>query len=176
MPRGLRRFQQSGHSHFVTFSCYRRQRCQHVRYNGQRCKAPALNGGQLCHFHERIQPAALRQENFERNLPWAEDATSLQFALMRMIRLMQTGHADYKFCALTLYALQIASGNIKNLRAELAEKEETAAKSAETAGAPAAMFNGNGDAVAREGLSPRADEKKDVARVALDAEESLLKR
>jgi len=24
MPRGLRRFQQSGHSHFVTFSCYRR--------------------------------------------------------------------------------------------------------------------------------------------------------
>ena len=25
MPQGLRRFQQSGHSHFVTFSCYRRQ-------------------------------------------------------------------------------------------------------------------------------------------------------
>ena len=25
MPRGLRRFQQSGQSHFVTFSCYRRQ-------------------------------------------------------------------------------------------------------------------------------------------------------
>jgi len=25
MPRGLRRFQQSGHSHFVTFSCYHRQ-------------------------------------------------------------------------------------------------------------------------------------------------------
>jgi putative transposase len=25
MPRGLRRYHQSGHSHFVTFSCYRRQ-------------------------------------------------------------------------------------------------------------------------------------------------------
>jgi putative transposase len=25
MPRGLRRFQESGHSHFVTFSCWRRQ-------------------------------------------------------------------------------------------------------------------------------------------------------
>ena len=25
MPRGLRRFQETGHSHFVTFSCYRRQ-------------------------------------------------------------------------------------------------------------------------------------------------------
>ena len=25
MPTGLRRFQESGHSHFVTFSCYRRQ-------------------------------------------------------------------------------------------------------------------------------------------------------
>ena len=25
MPRGLRRYHESGHSHFVTFSCYRRQ-------------------------------------------------------------------------------------------------------------------------------------------------------
>ncbi|MFZ0706130.1 MAG: transposase, partial [Candidatus Korobacteraceae bacterium] len=25
MPQGLRRYHQSGHSHFVTFSCYRRQ-------------------------------------------------------------------------------------------------------------------------------------------------------
>jgi len=25
MPRGLRRYQESGQSHFVTFSCYRRQ-------------------------------------------------------------------------------------------------------------------------------------------------------
>jgi hypothetical protein len=25
MPSGLRRFQQSGQSHFLTFSCYRRQ-------------------------------------------------------------------------------------------------------------------------------------------------------
>ena len=25
MPRGLRRYQESGHSHFITFSCYRRQ-------------------------------------------------------------------------------------------------------------------------------------------------------
>jgi len=25
MPRGLQRFQQTGHSHFVTFSCYHRQ-------------------------------------------------------------------------------------------------------------------------------------------------------
>src|SRR5512143_897691 len=25
MPRGLKRFQQTRHSHFVTFSCYRRQ-------------------------------------------------------------------------------------------------------------------------------------------------------
>ena len=76
---------------------------------------------------------------------------------------MQTGHADYKFCALTLYALQIASANMKNLHAELAEKEEAVATSGVTANAPA-ILSGNGDAAAREALPPRTDEKKDVGR------------
>ena len=29
MPWGLKRFQETGHSHFVTFSCYHRQPCSH---------------------------------------------------------------------------------------------------------------------------------------------------
>jgi hypothetical protein len=36
MPRGLRRYHESGHSHFVTFGCYRRQ--------------PNFDGEEICGF------------------------------------------------------------------------------------------------------------------------------
>jgi len=94
---------------------------------------------------------------------------------MRVIRRMQTGHADYKFCALTLYALQIASANMKNLHVEPGREGRSSRDERRTADAPA-ILSGNGDAAAREALPPRTDEKKDVARVELAAEESLLKR
>ncbi|HUO97835.1 MAG TPA: hypothetical protein VMU01_04170, partial [Rhizomicrobium sp.] len=55
-------------------------RCQHIRYNGQRCAAPALRGQTICHFHERAADPATYEE---RSLPpFIEDATSLQVVLM----------------------------------------------------------------------------------------------
>ena len=47
-----------------------------------------------------------------------EDALSLQFALMQVIRALHDRAIDSKTAALTLYALQIASGNLKRCVAE----------------------------------------------------------
>ncbi|HVP51383.1 MAG TPA: hypothetical protein VMT05_04690 [Terriglobales bacterium] len=93
-------------------------RCQHIRMNGRRCGSPALRGETHCYFHKRIHPRALYAADAEPNLPFIEDATSLQFALMRVMRILVTGHADYKCCALLLYSLQIAASNLKNFKAE----------------------------------------------------------
>jgi len=90
-------------------------RCQHIRMNGRRCRSPALRGESHCYFHNRIQPRALDAEPF---LLFIEDATSLQFALMRVMRMLVMGHAEYKRCALLLYSLQIAASNLKNFKAE----------------------------------------------------------
>ncbi len=98
-------------------------RCEHIRLNGRRCAAPALRGKTHCHFHERIQPQALYDEIREPFLPFIEDATSLQCALMRVMRQLTIEEISYKRCALLLYALQIACSNLKNFMAEHPQSE-----------------------------------------------------
>ncbi|HYN16003.1 MAG TPA: hypothetical protein VES66_09495 [Terriglobales bacterium] len=104
---------------------HRAPRCQHIRLNGRGCGSPALRGESLCYFHNR----ALQFKELDYTLPFIEDATSLQFALMQVIRLLQSGHANYKECGLLLYSLQIVSSNLKAVsaeqpRPELTESEE----------------------------------------------------
>lgn len=110
--------------HQRTRAALQAPRCQHIRLNGQRCAAPALRGQEHCHFHDSARHAA---HTISSDLPFIEDATSLQFVLMDVIRTLATGHADYKYCALMLYALQIAGANLKNLRAELPQATEVEA-------------------------------------------------
>ena len=90
-------------------------RCQHIRFTGQRCAAPALRGQQYCHFHDEARTSRIQVSS---DVPFIEDATSRQFVLMDVIRTLRTGHAEYKYCALMLYALQIAGANLKNFMAE----------------------------------------------------------
>ncbi len=98
-------------------------RCQHIRMNGRRCGSPALRGESHCYFHDRIQFRALDAEDAEPFLPFIEDATSLQFALMRVMRMLVRGGVEYKRCALLLYSLQIASSNLKAFMTEHPEPE-----------------------------------------------------
>jgi len=98
-------------------------RCQHIRMNGRRCGSPALHGESHCYFHNRIQFHALDAEDAEPFLPFIEDATSLQFALMRVMRMLARDGVEYKRCALMLYSLQIASTNLKAFGTEHREPE-----------------------------------------------------
>ena len=88
-------------------------RCEHVKLNGLRCGCPARGGSRLCHFHEDARLPG----NFV--IPLPEDAASIQLALVRLMRALQEKTYDTKTCALMLYALQIASGNLRRLEAEL---------------------------------------------------------
>lgn len=112
-------------------------RCQHIRLNGRRCGSPALHGESHCYFHNRIQYPAIDAEDLEPFLPFIEDATSLQFALMRVMRMLVRGGVEFKRCALLLYSVQIACANLKNFMAEqpqpeLAEGEQPQPKAAST--------------------------------------------
>ena len=103
----------------------RAPRCQHIRLNGRGCGSPALHGESLCYFHDR----ALRLKDSDYRLPLVEDATSLLLAISQILRLLQSGHANYKQCGLLLYSLQIVSSNLKAFgievpKPELAESEQ----------------------------------------------------
>jgi len=119
-------------------------RCQHIRLNGQRCGSPALRGEGHCYFHKRITNPRMYIEE----MPFIEDATSLQVALMQVLHVLNIGHSvNYKFCAMTLYALQIACANLKNFRAEQSQREIAESGQAQLAGK-------NGEKQACAGLLP----------------------
>jgi len=56
-------------------------------------------------------------------LHFPEDATSLQYGVMMVIRMLISGHVEIKHCWALLYSLQIASANLRAFAAERAERE-----------------------------------------------------
>ena len=93
-------------------------RCQHIRMNGRRCGSPALRGENYCYFHDRVE-----NPGGSYSLPFPEDATSLQYGVMMVIRMLISGHIEIKRCWALLYSLQIASANLRAFAAERAERE-----------------------------------------------------
>ncbi len=98
-------------------------RCQHIRMNGRRCGSPALRGESYCYFHNCVEDTRR-----DYSLPFPEDATSLQYGVMMVIRMLISGHVEYKRCWLLLYSLQIANSNLQAFAAERAEREGVASE------------------------------------------------
>jgi hypothetical protein len=86
--------------------------------NGRRCGSPALRGETHCYFHDCVE-----DPRRDYSLPFPEDATSLQYGVMMVIRMLISGHVEIKRCWALLYSLQIASANLKSFAAERAERE-----------------------------------------------------
>ncbi len=90
-------------------------RCQYVRLNDQRCTQPALKDQVFCRFHDLVDhPLA-----DSRLIPFVEDATTLQLALMQVIKSLQLGKLDRRTAGTILYALQIAASNLKHFSEEV---------------------------------------------------------
>ncbi len=85
-------------------------RCQHIRMNGRRCGSPALRGENYCYFHDTIA-----NPSGSYSLPFPEDATSLQYGVMMVIRMLISGHVEIKRCWALLYSLQIAQGQLEGV-------------------------------------------------------------
>lgn len=88
-------------------------RCSYVKYNGQTCGCPALKGRQLCRYHHEAAEEKLLM------LPFITDAASLQMAVNRVIRLLETDLIDSRKATAHLYALQLASQNLTRLADEM---------------------------------------------------------
>ena len=99
-------------------------RCQHIKTNGTRCGSPALRHQTLCFFHQRWQQQRIsiprHYPGYETSieLPVLEDANSIQMALTQVMRLILLQKVSTKEAGLLLYALQIASANLKRTQFE----------------------------------------------------------
>ena len=100
-------------------------RCQHIRSNGTQCGSPALKSRQFCYYHHQSRPEPVelyidgdRYSDGQIIMPLFEDAHSIQVVLRQVTQLLLQRRIDRKDAALALYALQIASSNLKRMEHE----------------------------------------------------------
>ena len=92
------------------------RRCQHIKGNGTQCGSPALRKEKFCYYHHQCAPVkiAIDGKN-EILLPVFDDASSIQIALRQVTQLLLEKKIEPKSAGLVLYALQIASSNLKQI-------------------------------------------------------------
>lgn len=100
--------------------------CHHIKTSGVRCGSPALRNRRYCYYHQRSRPLLLNFGDEGRapqlfSLPPFEDAHSIQFTLRNVAHRLLDRTIGPKTAGLLLYALQIASSNLKNMKAEVPE-------------------------------------------------------
>jgi len=94
-------------------------RCQHIKTNGTQCGSPALRNGEYCYFHRRWRMTTVDLSHSAHHvttefvLPVLEDADSIQITLGQIMRMIVCRQVDTKSAGLLLYALQIASANLR---------------------------------------------------------------
>ncbi len=122
------------------------RRCRHIRTNGTQCGSPALRDKEFCYYHEQNQPRAeelyvdgYRYPDSQFMLPVFEDAHSIQTALRQVIQLLFEHRIHHKDAGLMLYALQIASGNLKRMDAEKAKPTQMVVDPEKTGETPLGM-------------------------------------
>ena len=100
------------------------RRCQHIKTNGTQCGSPALRSGRLCHYHRESQPERVEVcgENGQACgnilVPVFEDASAIQTMVRQVTILLLQGKIDSKRAGQVLYAMQIASANLKRMELE----------------------------------------------------------
>jgi len=96
--------------------------CHHIKTSGVQCGSPALRGRRYCHYHQRARPIMVNFASQDNPilfaLPIFEDAHAIQFTLRNVAHHLLEGFISEKKAGLMLYALQIASANLRNLKAE----------------------------------------------------------
>jgi hypothetical protein len=88
------------------------------------CGSPALRNGEYCYFHYRWRMTTVDLSHSAHHvttefvLPVLEDADSIQITLGQIMRMIVCRQVDTKSAGLLLYALQIASANLRRTQFE----------------------------------------------------------
>ncbi len=130
------------------------RRCRHIRTNGTQCGSPALKSKELCYYHDQNRPRAAdlyidgeRYSDWSVVIPVLEDAHSIQTVIQQVVQMMLARRIDRKDAGVLLYALQIASGNLKAMQAEKAKPTQMVVEPEKAAETPMGMtpWSANGE-------------------------------
>ncbi len=111
-------------------SSYAAPRCRHIKVNGTQCGSPALRKKSFCFYHQQNRPLPVEcyseseWATGEIYLPAFEDAHSLQTVIRQVVQMVMQKRIERKTASLLLYALQIASSNLKRIELEKPQPEQ----------------------------------------------------
>ena len=100
------------------------RRCHHVSTSGIQCGSPAAGNLRFCYFHQQSRSTAFKYYAeapfvaLEEDLPFFEDAHSIQIAIRQIASLLMQQKIEPKVAGLLLYSIQLALLNLKELKAE----------------------------------------------------------
>jgi len=143
------------------------RRCQHIKVNGTQCGSPARRKERFCHYHRENQPERVQvadekgQASGEVLMPVLEDAQSIQSVVRQVAMLILGGKIDNKKAGLMLYAMQIASSNLKRIEAEKPRATQVVVDPKRVGETPMGMTPWSGN---EEGHEPEELEDKRIAR------------
>ena len=93
--------------------------CQHILESGRLCRCAASRGQRFCRHHIDLHARRLRAGRAERQIrlrfrmPLLEDLLAVQIAKARVLYTMDAGHIEPSIARQVLWALRLASGNIR---------------------------------------------------------------
>jgi len=105
-------------------------RCRHIKVNGTQCGSPALRNKNFCFYHQQDRPLTVECYSEgpyaagEIALPVFEDAHSIQTVIRQVVQMVLQKRLERKTASLLLYALQIASSNLKRIELEKPQPEQ----------------------------------------------------
>jgi hypothetical protein len=111
-------------------SSFTAARCRHIKISGTQCGSPALRNKIFCFYHHKDRPlpvecySDIEYATGEINLPFFEDAHSIQAVIRQVVQMVLQKRIERKTASLLLYALQIASSNLKRMELEKPQPEQ----------------------------------------------------
>lgn len=111
-------------------SSFAATRCQHIKVNGTQCGSPALRNKKFCYYHQQNRPwpvecfADDKYATGTITLPYFEDAHSIQSVIRQTVQMVMQKRIECKTASVLLYALQIASSNLKRMELEKPQPEQ----------------------------------------------------
>src|SRR6202158_2912825 len=105
-------------------------RCRHVKVNGTQCGSPAVRSKSFCFYHQQHRPIVAEcysdgeYSTGEILLSVFEDAHSVQSVIRQVMQMVLQKRIERKTASLLLYALQIASSNLKRMELEKPQPEQ----------------------------------------------------
>jgi len=111
-------------------SSFAAPRCRHIKVSGTQCGSPALRNKNFCFYHQQDRPLTVEcysegpYATGEIALPLFEDAHSVQAVIRQVVQMVLQKRLERKTASLLLYALQIASSNLKRMELEKPQPEQ----------------------------------------------------